>query len=157
MHACVPQSPVGHAAIAFRPAWMDEACMCTAAALVSRLLLSFAGWPFDRPSEILRPKSHVWCSHTTARASLGTSTAGVVPRGPGATAGVLRCPPGCTVVARATKNTPNRLVIAVFAGFLKRAARGGVPGAPGRRPPPAQTPTRYAAGAPLPCAGAVER
>ena len=87
--------------------------------------------------EILRPKSHVWCCHTTARASLGTSIAGVVPRGPGATAGVLRCPPGCTVVARATKNTPNRLVIAVFAGFLKRAARGGFPGLrrTGPRPP----------------------
>ena len=96
------------------------------------------------PGEILRPKSHVWCSHTTARASLGTSTAGVVPRGPGATAGVLRCPPGCTVVARATKNTPNRLVIAVFAGFLKRAARGGFPGLrrtgprPPKRPPGTQ-------------------
>ena len=94
--------------------------------------------------EILRPKSHVWCSHTTARASLGTSIAGVVPRGPGATAGVLRCPPGCTVVARATKNTPNRLVIAVFAGFLKRAARGGFPGLrrtgprPPKRPPGTQ-------------------
>ena len=110
---------------------------------------SFVGWSWLCSDEILRPKSHVWCSHTTARASLGTSIAGVVPRGPGATAGVLRCPPGCTVVAHATKNTPNRLVIAVFPGFLKRAAQGGTRGS--GAPAPAR-PSAHSARSRLPAA-----